>query len=87
MGKPLNKADLLEGEWRLSNRREQQATEADDTELALASITPLLPTTGLLAISETCAAQSEAYLEGLFSNRSEKIWAKKSKGREYLLKV
>ena len=86
MGRPLHKADLLEGEWRLSNRREQ-ATEADDTELALASITPLLPTTGLLAISETCAAQSEAYLEGLFSNRSEKIWAKKSKGREYLLKV
>ena len=81
MGTPLNKADLLEGEWRLSNRREQ-ATEADDTELALASITPLLPTTGLLAISETCAAQSEAYLDGLFSNRSEKIWAKKSRGRE-----
>ena len=82
----MNNVDLLEGELGLSKRREQ-STGADDAELALASITPLLPATGLLAISETCAAQSEAYLDGLFSNRSEKIWAKKSKGREYLLKV
>ena len=34
IGKAWNKADLLEGEWRLSNhRREQAAAVADDAEL------------------------------------------------------
>ena len=54
-------------------------TKADDYDVTLASISPLLPTSGFFPISATCASQSMAYLDGLFSNKSEKIWAKKSK--------
>ena len=80
--KPWKKAYLLDGELKLPKLQtnySEQISEADDLDLALASITPLLPTSGLFAISETCASQSKAYLDALFSNKSEKIWAKKSK--------
>ena len=71
----LNNADLQEEQQKLPN----YVSKYNDTELALASITPLLPTSGLFGINETCASQSRAYLEGLFSNSPDKIWAKKSK--------
>ena len=88
--KPWNKAHLiLDGKLKLPKLQtnySEQISEADDYDLALASITPLLPTSGLLAISETCASQSKAYLDALFSNKSEKIWAKKSKIFEIIQK-
>ena len=45
--------------------------EADELEIALASITPLLGDIG-----GECRKQSEVYLTGLFSGE---LWAKKSK--------
>ena len=49
--------------------------EADQLELTLASISPLLGTS-LSDISETCRDQSTAYLTALFLGEH---WAKKSK--------
>ena len=50
--------------------------EADELEIALASITPLLGNIG-----EKCRSQSELYLTGLFSGE---LWAKKSNILEVL---
>ena len=69
--KAWNKADLLEGARRLSTHRREQAAGADDTELAalLASITPLLPTTGLLAIRGAYTNDVSRVGEGLNSDQ------------------
>lgn len=80
MEKPWDKDSFLGlGGGLDQSKMKMNYSKAGDFDVALASITPLLPTSGVFPISETCASQSIAYLEGLFSNKSEKIWAKKSK--------
>ena len=73
MEQTRNIRELLNNEGNHSGQPEA-LPRADDLEMTLASITPLLGTTRD-PISEECKSQSMFYLSELFNNQS---WAKKS---------